>query len=140
MPTTSPDVGFNDSQIFASWNGATNVTQWALATGESTDDLSVGDSFQRTGFESNSTYSSDNTFIAAVALNRDGDCLGVSRPYFASNQSVSDRAIACSSLSNVQVAAATDSDDDDDDSSASSPSLAINIVLSIFLMAVFPLS
>lgn len=116
MPNTNPDVGFDNGKLFVSWNGATNVTQWALATGSSADSLSEGTPFERIGFESNATFdASAGTYVAAVALNREGECLGVSPLYYTSNTTSSNITVACSQISGVQQAAASG---DSDDSSA----------------------
>lgn len=131
MPNTTPDIGFANDQLFVSWNGATNVTSWGLATGNSPTDLSVGSHFARVGFESNSTFdaTSAGVYIAAVALNGDGDCLGVSSLYYAGNTTSSNQTVACDQLSSSQIAAA---DSDDDSSSAS----ALQTVVALTLAAV----
>lgn len=48
------------------------------------------------GFESNTTYDNTSTYIAAVGLNADEDCLGVSDPYYAVNGTNSNIAVSCS--------------------------------------------
>lgn len=123
-PNTVPAVGFANASIFASWNGATEVSYWSFATGSDTDALDQGDVLARTGFETNSTFSSDGgTYIAAVALDSNQDCLAVSSLYFAGNGSKSEVHGSCDSVKGLNEAAEPSylkgsADDEDHDSSA----------------------
>lgn len=90
-------MGFANDLLYVSWNGATNVTSWALTAGDAANSLQLTNTtFARIGFESNTTYDNTPTYIAAVGLNADEDCLGVSDLYYAVNGTNSNIAVSCS--------------------------------------------
>jgi hypothetical protein len=72
----SADGGVN---VWASWNGATEVTRWELLAGTGPDALVVTGSRPRRGFETTLRAPRGTAWVAARALAGDGSVLGVSR-------------------------------------------------------------
>jgi hypothetical protein len=82
-PTTTPTVvgrraGSGSLQVFASWNGATDVAQWELHAGASAASVARVAAVARTGFETTISVASSGPFVAAHALDRAGAVLGIS--------------------------------------------------------------
>lgn len=106
FPSTSPDLGFEGDQVFVSWNGATNVSEWSFVYGDDAEVLQSSDTFARSGFESNATYSQEGIYMAVMGLDADGDCLGISELYYLSNSTASGLSVSCSDVEGVQEASA----------------------------------
>ncbi|CAI6341338.1 unnamed protein product [Periconia digitata] len=82
-PSTDPDMFWNGSHVYLSWNGATDVETWEVYTGANeTSDMNSWTriaSARRTGFETTIDIADvDNmdTYVRGKALNSDGDELG----------------------------------------------------------------
>jgi hypothetical protein len=69
--------------VFASWNGATEVTSWKVLAGTSNKRLSVVASAPKTGFETQVNVKGNFTTFEVQALNSKGHVIGVSRPFVA---------------------------------------------------------
>ncbi|HWX87144.1 MAG TPA: arylsulfotransferase family protein [Solirubrobacteraceae bacterium] len=65
---------------YASWNGATAVTQWRLLGGSGPNSLSPLATAARTGFETAISTSSTPSYLAVQALGAQGQVLGSSAP------------------------------------------------------------
>jgi len=82
-PTTTPTVvgrraGNGSLQLFTSWNGATDVTQWEVHAGASAAALARVAVAARTGFETTISIAGSGPFVAAHALDSSGGVLGIS--------------------------------------------------------------
>jgi hypothetical protein len=82
-PTTTPTVvgrraGSGSLQVFASWNGATEVAQWEVHAGASAAALARVAAVARTGFETTISVATSGPFVAAHALDSAGGVLGIS--------------------------------------------------------------
>jgi hypothetical protein len=82
-PTTTPMVvgrraGSGSLQVFASWNGATDVAQWEVHAGASAATLTRVAAAARSGFETTVSVPSSSPFVAAHALDGAGSVLGIS--------------------------------------------------------------
>ena len=64
--------------VFASWNGATDVSQWQFLAGASKDGLSVATTVPRSGFETTARLQSRWAFVAVRAVDANGTALGTS--------------------------------------------------------------
>jgi Arylsulfotransferase (ASST) len=69
----SPDGG---TQVYASWNGATEVASWTVIAGTAAASLTPAGSQERTGFETAIAVTSTGPYFAAVALDAAGRQLG----------------------------------------------------------------
>jgi hypothetical protein len=81
-PDTPPDVAAiagngSTMQVYASWNGATEVAHWRFLTGASQDSLAEAGTFPRQGFET-STAIAAAPHLAVQALDNNGAVLGTS--------------------------------------------------------------
>ena len=65
-------------QVYASWNGATEVGRWQVLAGASPDQLSGVASRARDGFETAIAASTGAPYVAVRALDRAGQVLGTS--------------------------------------------------------------
>ena len=77
-PTDQPRLARYSTQLYASWNGATEVASWQLKTGRTPDSLSVAQSTRRSGFETALAIPAQAHYAAAVALDQTGKPLGSS--------------------------------------------------------------
>jgi hypothetical protein len=82
-PTTTPTVvgrraGNGSLQLFTSWNGATDVTQWEVHAGATAAALARVAVAARTGFETMISVAGSGPFVAAHALDSAGGVLGIS--------------------------------------------------------------
>ena len=82
-PTTTPTVvgrraGNGSLQLFTSWNGTTDVTQWEVHAGASAAALARVAVAARTGFETTISVAGSGPFVAAHALDSAGGVLGIS--------------------------------------------------------------
>ena len=64
--------------VYASWNGATAVTQWRVLAGTSAKSLSPVAIFAKSGFESSASVPITGTHYAVQALDAEGHLLGTS--------------------------------------------------------------
>lgn len=81
-PATDPDVAAERSggtlRVHASWNGATEVASWRIATGASADALATAATTARSGFETTASVP-DAAVVRVEALDASGTRLGRSR-------------------------------------------------------------
>ena len=54
--------------MYASWNGATDVSRWQVLAGASSDDLKPLETVERTGFETAIELKTDANFFQVKAL------------------------------------------------------------------------
>jgi hypothetical protein len=64
--------------VFASWNGATDVTSWRVLAGSSPGALAVRATMPVSGFESSTTLPDAFPYVAAQAIGAGGQVLGTS--------------------------------------------------------------
>ena len=67
-------------QLYASWNGATEVTAWQLETGSAPDAVSAAGRVPKDGFETRISLPASARYAAATALDAAGRPLGRSAP------------------------------------------------------------
>ncbi len=94
LPLTHPSIfvqaagagsAAGGTQVYASWNGATQIVSWRVLAGSSPTSLApVGEPVQRTGFETEITTSSPGPYYEVQAIDRAGKVLGSSEPSTAS--------------------------------------------------------
>ena len=77
-PTDQPRLAVVAAQLYASWNGASEVTHWQLRTGSSVDDLTPAMTLPRRGFETSLPMPPGARYAAVVALDAGGKPLGQS--------------------------------------------------------------
>lgn len=82
-PLARPDIacsgtGTGALNVYASWNGATEVTHWQFLGGSRADTLATMNTIPRTGFETSIQLAKPPAFVAAVALDKAGKKLGSS--------------------------------------------------------------
>jgi hypothetical protein len=75
-PTLAGARGAGGPRLFASWNGATEVSSWHLLTGETHAALASDSTFPRSGFETELPVSRASRYAAVVAPDRRGEPLG----------------------------------------------------------------
>lgn len=72
--------GTDNTTVYMSWNGATEIKQWAVLASNSSSSLATGDDLwknvTKTGFETNITVGTNARYIRAAALDADGKVLG----------------------------------------------------------------
>jgi hypothetical protein len=72
--------GTDNITVYMSWNGATEIKQWAVLASNSSSSLATGDDLwknvTKTGFETNITVGTNARYIRAAALDADGKVLG----------------------------------------------------------------
>jgi hypothetical protein len=82
QPTTPPDVAASTdgkaTQVYMSWNGATNVASWTVLAGASAGALSPVKTVTRGDFETATTLGGAQPSIAVQAKDADGHVLGTS--------------------------------------------------------------
>lgn len=84
QPTAPPDLAVaarprGSTEVYASWNGATDVSAWRVLAGSAPSKLrAVGDA-PRTGFETGILVHATARFFAVQALDADGRVLATSR-------------------------------------------------------------
>jgi hypothetical protein len=76
LPTTSPDAAILDSNVYVSWNGATEVKTWTLLQGSSAETLSAVANATRSGFETSISLKNDTGVARVLALDSKGNILG----------------------------------------------------------------
>jgi hypothetical protein len=82
-PQGKPDVAFEPGRddrvtLYASWNGATEVVSWEVLAGPGPDRLEPLGAAPRKGFETEISFATDETYVAARAKDRSGRNLGTS--------------------------------------------------------------
>jgi hypothetical protein len=82
-PLRRPDIALSANvdgtlDVYASWNGATQVSHWQFVGGASADTLKTLRTLPRSGFETNVRLKAPPRFVAAVALDAAGRKLGSS--------------------------------------------------------------
>ncbi|MPY76949.1 MAG: hypothetical protein GEV04_00355 [Actinophytocola sp.] len=82
-PTTKPAIALRPAdgdrtRVYASWNGATEVTRWQVMAGPSPQQLRPIASAPKRGFETRITVSTNADHIAVRALDTNGDPLRTS--------------------------------------------------------------
>ena len=78
-PSYGPAAVVELGTVYVSWNGATEVVEWRVLTGDSEDDLSpAADPTPRTGFETEILLAEPGRYVAVEALDSQGDVLAVS--------------------------------------------------------------
>jgi hypothetical protein len=85
QPTQPPSIAAQRSgtgtNVWASWNGSTEVAAWRILGGPDASHLSaVGAPFTKTGFETQTTLSGQYATLAVQALNSSGAVLSTSAP------------------------------------------------------------
>jgi len=83
-PASSPAVAATSNSdgtmnVYASWNGATDVARWQVRTGPARTRLRAVHTAKRTGFETAITVPAAR-YVSIVALNRAGKDIGASPP------------------------------------------------------------
>jgi hypothetical protein len=83
-PTTPPAIsvsaGAGDTMtVYASWNGATDVSRWQVLAGSSRDHLLPVAAAEKTGFETTIPAKTSERYLAVRALTSSGRVLGTSR-------------------------------------------------------------
>ncbi|EJT96609.1 hypothetical protein DACRYDRAFT_112558 [Dacryopinax primogenitus] len=87
-PLTNPDFALDgQGNAFASWNGATDVSTWALLGGNSTGSLQLMTSTSKSGFETTISAPTAVLFYAAAAIATNGTCLGTTEVWASANMS-----------------------------------------------------
>src|SRR5699024_793752 len=84
-PTTDPDVVIDqndqgDDHVYVSWNGATEVAQWRLVTGDDADAATEATVVDKTSFETAIPLETPADYVAVEALDADGQVLGTGQP------------------------------------------------------------
>ena len=79
-PVVSTRRQESGTNVYASWNGATDVVTWVALGGDTKDDLSAVGSQTRTGFETGIFLSGQPRFVAVRAIAANGAILGQSIP------------------------------------------------------------
>jgi Arylsulfotransferase (ASST) len=83
QPATKPALAARSnpaggSTVYASWNGATEVDEWAVLAGTSPSQLAQAGSQQRSGFETAITVNTKGPYFAVTAHDSDGNLLAQS--------------------------------------------------------------
>jgi hypothetical protein len=83
-PADTPAVAATSAggatQVFASWNGATQVASWRVLSGPAPDSLAPAGNAARSGFETTIGIQGAPAYVAVRALDSSGKTLGVSSP------------------------------------------------------------
>ncbi|KAG9996804.1 hypothetical protein KCU78_g17267, partial [Aureobasidium melanogenum] len=85
FPSWNPSIaatgnGTDNTTVYMSWNGATEIKKWAILASNSSSSLATADELwknvTKTGFETNVTVGTNARYIRAAAFNADGEVLG----------------------------------------------------------------
>jgi hypothetical protein len=79
-PNVFAEASGGETDIYVSWNGATEVARWRVKSGPTPEALIPGKTFVKKGFETKTTISGVPTYLAVEALDADGKVLGASKP------------------------------------------------------------
>ena len=74
----------NELEVYASWNGATEVAAWEVLTGPDSGQLESLGTIPRDGFETAMLVQTSDPYVAVQAKHRSGRVLGTSTPVAAS--------------------------------------------------------
>jgi hypothetical protein len=78
-PAIAVEAGLdNEVTVYASWNGATEVTTWRVFAGSNPDNLQEVDTTPRSGFETTITVQTSELYVAVQAEDSAGKVLGTS--------------------------------------------------------------
>ena len=77
-PDGRPATALSGGKLYASWNGATEVTKWQLLSGTTAGSLKPGATVAKTGFETVVPLGGATGFVAVRALGKNGRILGTS--------------------------------------------------------------
>ena len=78
-PAVAVEPGRDDrTTLYASWNGATEVATWEVLAGPGPEGLEPLGSAPRKGFETAISFTTEEPYVAARALDRSGQTLGTS--------------------------------------------------------------
>jgi hypothetical protein len=84
QPTTRPAVAADTegkyTDVWVSWNGATEVARWQILAGDFKNALSPLETVDRDGFETKVNIDSNPAYVQVRALDSSGNPLGISRP------------------------------------------------------------
>ena len=84
QPTTPPSIAVagttSGATVYASWNGATDVSSWQVLAGLSPDVLVPVGQFAKTSFETAMSVANGGPYFAVQALDSSGHVLGTSVP------------------------------------------------------------
>lgn len=84
MPSTQPDLvssinlAKRTTQIYMSWNGATEYTRWQISVGLTPDTIQPLKKVAKKGFETGALLKGTRLFVQVAALGPDGSTLGTS--------------------------------------------------------------
>ncbi len=79
-PAVATESGSEDEvTLYASWNGATEVTTWQVLAGSGPDKLEPLGSAPRLGFETVITVHTTEPYVGLKAMNDSGKALGTTR-------------------------------------------------------------
>ena len=78
-PSEPPVMVVEDDTATVSWNGATEVTSWRFIAGADAESATEIDTVERDGFESSAELP-DEPYVAAEALDADGQVLATAEP------------------------------------------------------------
>ena len=73
-------AGTGTVSVYASWNGATEVSRWEALAGSGPTTLQPVGAADRTGFETTITARTSAPYVAARALDASGTVLATSQP------------------------------------------------------------
>ena len=77
---TAKRISKDEVQLYASWNGATDVESWAVLAGKHQDRLEILGAVPRDGFETTMVARTPDQYVAVQARDRSGRALGTSKP------------------------------------------------------------
>ena len=82
-PKDVPAIAIAGRKVYVSWNGATNVKQWRVLRGDSSDDMRPRAAVAKRGFETAIPLGRVGRYVAVQALGANGRVLAVSKtlPY-----------------------------------------------------------
>jgi arylsulfotransferase ASST len=82
QPATPPWVAVSattdGTNVYASWNGATQVASWRVLSGPSTSSMATAGQYAKTSFETKMAVGSTQPYFAVQALDGAGNVLGTS--------------------------------------------------------------
>jgi EmrB/QacA subfamily drug resistance transporter len=80
-PSGAARDGSSGTAVYASWNGATEVTSWKILAGTNSRSLSVVATTPKTGFETNVNVKGHPSVFEVEAVNSKGQVIGTSKPF-----------------------------------------------------------
>jgi hypothetical protein len=79
-PNVVAEASGGETDIYVSWNGATEVARWRVNSGPTAATLVPGKTFVKKGFETKTTISGNPAYVSIDALDADGKVLDTSKP------------------------------------------------------------